>query len=555
MNDKYLYKIGVFLSVSILFAYIITLYIANGLPIYPDEIAARLDHSRIGYDFPYKTGLTPMCRHTMLAYPSLWYLPAWVEWLIHGQIQNLTHLRIHGLVGSGLLLILLLFKLSQKQINPAVPIYKNLSFLLMGMAWILGVLCIGVMPFFLVTLRFEQTILCCLLVQLLLFSLSLKTTSERIIAVLLYFFSASIMLYQHPKALFLTPILILVGCQLFARLKKNIVYLLWILLIMIIITNYHIWVQMVDCSASPNVAAIYSAATVNFKNIWYHPTLFFSELGHSISNYRPELIHLRFQPNSEIGYLPHVSLTGFVRIFNKLIVFNYFALVLSVLFLTVRSYYHDLQHKKFLTPHLLVLELLFCAFLNFSLNLCKHWYDAGYLWALLVCAAVVYVSEHISWLIKQKATYVIFSYVLLVGIVSQYILISNYWQPFHNGFEGPSISLHNYDPTKTDGVFEKLSLACQIDRKKAQYIIIDDATYLYFQQAPYPLAVTYILMGNDQNFLNQFGSKYPIDGMVVRARYLPEILQKKYAIKIDDFICVPKSNIKPLFSEWVVERI
>ena len=555
MRNSYLYKIVLFLSITMISAYLVTLYVASGLPVYPDEIAARLDHARIGYDFPYKTALAPMCKHAMLVYPRLWYVPAWVEWSLYGKIQNLLHLRMIGLFGSVLLLGLLVGKLSQNYFKRRVPIHTNIVFLMMCLGFVLGVLCIGVMPFFLVTLRYEQTMLCCLVIQVILFSLPLKNIHERIFAVIIYFFSVSILLYQHPKALFLTPILLIVGWRLFSHFKIAISVVLGGVLVLMIGVNYHIWVQMVDCAASPNVAALYSASTVNLQNIWHHPGLFLSEVGQSILNFKRELAHLRFHANSEIGYLPSITMTWTVRLFNKVLFFNYGVLVLSILILSVRAYYQDLRQKKVITSHLLLLGILFCAFLNFVLNLCKHWYDAGYLWALLVCAIVVYLAAHRAWILKQKATYFIMIYVLLVGIFSQFILLTHYWQPFREGFAGPSISLHHYDANKNEQILQKLSLLCQIDRTKARYLILDDATYFYFQQAPYPLAITYLLVGEDAQFLGEIGNKYPSDGMVVRARYLPASLQEKYAIKIDDFICVPKSNIQPLYREWLADRI
>lgn len=555
LQRRYLSKAAVFMAGAMLIAYLGTLYVAYGFPIYPDEIAERLALSRIGYDFPYKIDLTPMCKLTHLHYPIFWYLPAWIEWWVHGHIQTLINLRIHGLIGSGLLIILLMYKLNQKPIKNRATFYKNPKFLIIELGFILALLEMGVMPFFLVTLRPEQTILYCLLALSVLYSQTLKTSHARIIALILYFISIAILFYQHPKTIFLTPIVLLVGWRVFSSFKKNIFWCLWIFLMVFVFTSFQIWIQMMDCSASPNVAAIYSGSTVNLHNIVHHPTLFFSELGHSILNFKRELTHLRFLANSEIGYLPSVTLTWPVRVFNIVIFVNYLVLMCGILFFSIRSYYQDLQQKKFLTPHLLVLSILFCAFLNFSLNLCKHWYDAGYLWALLVFATVAYIAEHMAWIIKQKTTYVILIYVLLVGIVSQIILVTHYWQPFQNGFEGVSISLHKYNSQRTERVLKKLSLLCRINRRKSHYLILDDATYLYFQESSCPLAITYLWMGNDQKFLEEFGNSYPSDGMIVRARYLSDSLQKKYAIKIDDFICVPKSHLKPLLRDWLVERM
>ena len=87
---------------------------------------------------------------------------------------------------------------------------------------------------------------------------------------------------------------------------------------------------------------------------------------------------------------------------------------------------------------------------------------------------------------------------------------------------------------------------------KPVYLILDDLTYSYFQQSQYPLAFTYLGYGNDQVFLHGFLHKFQVDGLILRALYLPEWLQRKYAIKVGQFICVAKPNIKPLLEDMFV---
>ena len=549
------YCMIVMLSAVLICCWIGTLYTTHLFPIYPDEIAGQILLARIGFDFPLQVGLLPMCKTHSPHYPFVWYFPAFVEWLLHGHIYNLKVLRMFGIGTSFLLIFSLMFKLCQKNINLMQPLYKKLLFMFVALALIVSLLEIGVVPFFLVTMRPEQLLLFCLSILLILFAMPAQTNTQKIMIVFVYYVSISILLYQHPKSLLLTPVLFIVAYRLFSRFNKYACVSLFLIWICLLIANYYALAgSLIDCHASPKVDAILKTFNVDFHNITKAPSVFFSELWRSLLDYKTDMHRIAFQGSPEINYIPSVTIDRTVNIMNKVISVNYFVIFWATFITSLILFARDLLKNKIITHNLLTVVLFLCIFASVMINKTKHWYDAGYLWSLLVMTFIFFISEYLPYLSKRKTTFVVIIYLLMVAIFSQYFFIEKYEPALNSGFAGPSVSIVDYHYGAVESELEQLASLCHIDRKKSKYLILDDLTYSYFQQSQYPLAFTYLGYGNDQVFLHGFLHKFQVDGLILRALYLSEWLQRKYAIKVGQFICVAQTNIKPLLEDMLAEH-
>ncbi len=543
--------IALLLSLILLGFLIRTLHVAYLFPIYPDEIAERILLSRFWFDFPIKFDLLPMCKKASYRYPVVWYFPGLVEWLWHSQTANLKIFRIIGVGTSCLFFLSVVYKLCQRNINFFAHFYKKIIFFMLALGLVASLLYIGVVPFFLVTVRPEQIILLFLSLLLILFAMRPATSSERNVLILIYFISVSMLLYQHPKTFFLLPVLLVIAYRLFAHCNKYVVVSLFLALIFLVIANYAAWKQVYDCSNSPPVDKFFATFNLNFKNITHDTPAFFSEVWQSFLDYESEIHSISFQTISEINYIPSIGMNHGLVFFNNFIYMNYIIIFGVVLISSLVLYVFDVLKKNVLTPNLLTIVLFLCSFSNLIINRCKHWYDAGYLWCLLVLTAIFYVSNYVPNLSKRRVTYVALIYFLLVGIVSQFYFVKKYAPPLKDGYTGPGVSIATYHHDIIQKELMNATLLCHIDRKSSKNLILDDETYLYFQQSRYPLAFTYLQFIPDPNFLHGFLNKFDIDGLVVRSLYLPHDMQEKYATKIGEFVCVEKSNIRPLFEEMI----
>ncbi len=550
-SNRFFFLMTCALSIVMICFYIRALYPIYLFPIYPDEVAERLALSRMVYDFPIRTNLMPMCKAMPQYYSKIWYFPSSIEWLLHGQIYNLKNFRVISIVSSWLVFLLLTMKLCKKNLAAFDRPNQKRMFIIIALGLVLALLQVGVVPFFLITLRSEQTILILLMIICLLFSEPTERSSKKIIMSLSYFMCVSLLLYLHPKTLLLVPILLIVAWRLFSRFNNKYIFTgLFFALTAIIFANYYLRLATLDCSNSIEVSQMLSGFSINFSNIIKNPTQFLHDLQYNLSDYKIEIDRISFQSIAQVNYLPPITMSRKLVWMNTLITINYWAIFFFTLTSGIVFYVRDLiKHKKIVTDHLLVLVILGCAVINVSINQCKNWYDAGFLWSLLVIAFIILIANHLPFLLKRMYFYVVICYFLLFGTASLYFLIQRYEPPLKEGFYGPSISLVKYDYDSINNELSKLASLCHIDVKKAQNLIIDDLTYFYFQKNKYPLAYSYLFYGNDRSFLHQFLNKFNPGGIVVRSTTLPAPLIEKYAIKRGEFICVPKENLTLLFKE------
>lgn len=554
---RILISVTTVLSLVLIWYFLKSLHTLSLFPIYPDEIAERTMLSRFWYDFPMKSMAIPMCQSYIHSLSWVWYFPGGIEWILHGHFHDLRIFRASGMITGVVFTLLLTFLLFRSNLRLFSSAYKKLIFIMVSFSVVASLLYVGVMPFFLVTTRPEQTILLMLTMTLVLFSIptsSIDTWVKKTSVALVYLICFSTILYMHPKGLYLTPVLFLVAYKLFSHIHcKTFLVVIFIMLSILTIGNYYAWLNFYDCHNYPAVNNVLLSFNINIHDIVTNPRLFFSEILTSAQNYQREINQISFQSNTDINYLPQIEINNKLKRINSLIHINYISLIVCLLIASIALYVSDIRQNKILTKRLLVLVLCFCTISNLLLCKSKNWYDAGYLWSLLVIALVFLSSVHMKYLSKKLVPYLIASYLLTVGICSLHLLISTYKPHFLTGYSGPSIALIHYNYAKNERDLETLERLCDINVNTARGLITDDATYFHFQKAKYPMAYTYLYFAFDQQqFRNFLLNKPEMDGLIVRRTYISPDLQekyKKYAFFAGEFFCVPKSKIDLFFED------
>lgn len=548
---KILSRIAFLLAILLIGLCIRLAYTTYLFPIYPDEIAERILLSRIGYDFPIKFDLMPMCHALSSAYPKLWYLPGFFDWLLYSQIFNLKTFRFVGILLSWCVFLLLSVQVSYKNINVLPKKYSKFLFFLLILGCTLAFFNMGVVPFSLVTNRPETVILFWLILSVIFFERPVTTNVQKVWVTTGFFICITMLLYAHAKTFLLTPVFCIIAHRLFSHFKNKYIYLsLWILFVLILVNNYFLWTSTFTlCPDSAAVNKIFASFNVDLHHLLNNTKLFFLELYNNLLDYQVEIDRITLQSAPEVNYLPSLTVTPAINLFNQLLKWNYLVLFFILLIANSISYGRNILRHQFITLNLLSLTLIVCSFFNVLINSSKHWYDAAYLWSLFVVAGMIYCSGQIPHLLKRKTTYLAMIYFFIMAIISVSILIKEYEPLFLNGFSGPSISLVNYDYKKTKNNLDNLARLCGIDPEHSNNLIVDDLTYHHFQKSKYPLAYTYLFYGSDQYFLSHFWNKFQIDGLIIRAAHVPEPLRNKYATQIGSLICIPKKNIEAFFKE------
>jgi hypothetical protein len=133
----------------------------------------------------------------------------------------------------------------------------------------------------------------------------------------------------------------------------------------------------------------------------------------------------------------------------------------------------------------------------------------------------------------------------VVALLSQIVLIQRYLPTFIAGYAGPSISIAKYDKRKFQHDLSAASLACNIDPIQSKKLVVDDYTYLYFQKSKWPMAITYIWLGNDDKSIRQFFLKVDSDGLVVSCSPMLEPF-KLFVKREGNVCCITKEALKSL---------
>ena len=498
INITLLKSLVVFATIVLLLLYIFSLSILRHFPIYPDEITIRLVLSRMFYDFPTINNSLPFCESFEQSRPLAWYFPGMIGWLLDSQINSLKMLRIIGLifnVGIITLLIWTLFRECRKLVtnnNHSSMFY----WMVICIGLILSLLSIGVLPVFLVINRNEQPIILCLIVLLSIVSaekIQYKSAFSKTKLIVIFYAITSLLLFAHPKALLLIPVILLIAYRLFSSLKNRLLSIaLMLILIFLIMLNFSAWSHAYKCSETPGMMKFLGDMTLKYQDIFYNQHHFFAQINQSLRSTLEYFRKIGFQTFSEVGYLPPLQLTPIYKCVNILI-----RIKISILFLTISTLlpfysYRDFQDKKYFSFNVLLLVLFLSACVGAIFNLTKHWYDVDYFWILLIIVFVFFIKDHLQYHLKNKICNLIQLYLICSGIFSLSIFLYGFAAPIKSGFQGPGIQIHNYDEKKMVYKLHEAIKNCHINLIGSKHLILDNLTYWYFRKSKNPLLIDYV---------------------------------------------------------------
>lgn len=562
---EYLKRIdwAAYISFALIIVFGVTLVTAYFFPIYPDEIQSRFWLSRLPYDFPEKISGAPTCLATFFQpIPSTMYLPGIINWAVHGRVETIPALRQVGFVVAFLWVAGLAVYLYRRAKSSLVQGEGHLSPGILGLyvtGFFIAIFSIGVFVLFLITNRGEQLILPSVVLLIAIFLVSERLGSQghqwpRMGLVVLYFVAVSLILYGHAKGIYLAPLFILVGWQLFSHFKSRVpLVFAMALLTLHIVQDVFALKYAFQCTEVPQLDALLKSFSFDPASLFYDPRHFFDQTFQSWMRSPRYLEQLGFRRETDIGYLPALPRNALAWLANIFIKLNLSIVFLGLFALLPLQYYRrDVVAGRFVTLNLLLLVLFGCALASATFNLPKNWYDAGYLYALLLIIIIFFIGENCPGIIQKSAARKVFLYLGAVALLSQAVFIHRNLQEFMSGFSGPGVSIAKYDSIKTRNDLEAASLSCDIDPVQSEKVVVDDYTYLYFQKSKWPMAITYILLCCDDEssrdtFFRQFVSKVDSDGLVVNCTSMPTPYMP--VVKREGNVCcIPKNDLKNLSS-------
>lgn len=547
-----------YLAIALIAVFGFTLLTAYYFPIYSDEIQVRYWLSRLPYDFPEKISGAPRCLSSFFQpIPSTMYLPGIINWAIHGTLESPTSLRQIGLIVSLLWVAGLALYLYTKAKHSLVQGVKQLSNGMLGLnvtGFIIAIFSIGVFPIFLVINRNEQLILpaVVLLITIFLVSDHLGTKGslwQRIGLIFLYFMAVSLALYGHAKGLFLTPLFVIVGWKLFCHFKSRIPFLVAMALLTIhIVQAYFVYKYAYQCAELPGFEAMIKSFSLDPAWIFNDPRHFIAEAYNSLIRFPRYLEQLGFQESTDAAYLPPLPLLTSAITANILIKLNVtLAFITLTIALPYQYYRKDASEGRYVTVNLALLVLFACALISAIFNLPKHWYDAGYLYALLLITLIVFLGENFSGIFQKNVAGKVSLYLGAVALLSQLVFIDRNLSGFLAGYAGSGVPIGKYESEKIHDDLVAASRTCDIDPVQSNKIVVDDYTYGYFQKGRWPMAFSYIYFSPSDKSIQQFFSKVDSDGLVVYCSSVPA-QYKPFVKKEGNICCIPKNQLKNVFS-------
>ena len=549
-------------STGLIGIFAITLLTSYMFPIYPDEIQARFWLSRLPYDFPEKIGGAPICVSTFSQpLPATMYVPGWIDWVLHGNLQDFHALRLVGLMIAILWVAGLAYYFRDRAWKGSThearaPGSHRLNLYTAG--FFIAVFSVGVFPIFLILNRGDQFIPPSLVLLLFLFLASNRLEQKNqpwqmLGLTVMYFVAVSLVLSGHGKGLFLTPLLVMVGWRLFRRFNNRPLFVFATALLgWHVAQAYSAFKYAFQCSEVPAFAAELGSFYFDPASLFYDPRHFFDQAYHSLLRFEKYLDQLSFQSKTDIGYLPSLPLDSFANSANIFLRLDFaIAFFAIVVLLPVRYYRNDVASGRFVTINATLLILLVCSLASAIFNLPKNWYDAGYLYALLAIIWIFFIGENFRGIFQKPIARMLFLYLGCTALLSQAVFIHRYLPAFWDGYAGPGISIVNYDHEKALDDLTATSRICGIDPVHSKGVIVDDYTYLYYQKSKQPIAFSYVhyVYSGKLDSIARFLSEVDSSGLVTRCRSLPlPASYRNFTRKAGDLCCISGADLKNLSS-------
>ena len=543
----------VLISMLLIVMFSITMVTSYFFPIYPDEVTVRVWLSRTIYDFPEKISIYPTCEGFLQKLPITWFLPGLIEWVIHGNLGDVRILRLLGIIGELVLISILVHQLTISDcIGDTIRGAKksmSLRLVLRSTGFVISILSIGVLPIFLVTNRQEQIVLPLVALMLMVVANIDKHSEVQIqkkkilLETSIYLISVSLILYSHPKGIFLSPFFMLIGFQIFRRYKNRGPMVFGVLVVMaLLVQSYVAWKYTFQCAKTPELNSLLKSFYIDLSEAIHDPRLFFDELLRSLGNFDKYIKQLTFQQYTDASYLPSIQIEEFATLANLVIKMNTLVMFFGALVFLPFFYIKDVLNGRLISLNLVLIVLLVSVLTGASLSLTKNWYDAGYLYVMLVIVCVFIFAGNKHKPLKKSVVVAGLIYLSCTAIFSQAVFNYRYLPAFWEGFEGPGISIKTYDYQQALNDILASSRACAIDPVASKGVIFDDYTYFFFQKSQKPMAISYILYLKNQalaDFVAESGSA----GMVTRCTSIPRAYLP-YVKKTGSVCCVPQEALK-----------
>lgn len=536
----------------VLIVFVGTLITISLFPIYPDEIAIRYTLSRIVEDYPFKSTAIPVCMSTMLKkFEWFEFFPASINWLLHGTISSPLALRILG-VFIAILEFLMIIKLFINTKTSSSGTKGNFSNLVICLGLIFSILGLGNFPIFLVLNRNEQLIIIALLGLLFLYNSLIdgEKWQGRIFGyTLIYFGLLEILLYSHPKSLFLIPVVTLVGIEIFLKIDNKLAKTTFLILFLLIIYSfYNYWKNAYSCPDNTSIDILNKSYSLDLGLLYTNPIKFFEMSILSFINNFKYVDHLIFSESYEVDYLPGEEISFLEQVTNNILIAYFFVIyfIEIVYFLYFYTRKSTISNKKYSSRNLILVILFISINIGAIFNLPKHWYDADYFYYILAIILIQLIAQSSPKLFESKIYVSIIIALFALSITSQGLFIKRNLTAFFSGFEGPGLSLTKFYRDNPRNSIKRLQESCGLNSKNNKFIFVDDLTYWSLKDTKWPFPITYLWIDANKEGLNSLFAKLQPDGVLVRCSSLLYNLGSPI-IKDDngEICCISKENLKP----------
>ena len=331
---------------------------------------------------------------------------------------------------------------------------------------------------------------------------------------LLLVFGFSTVAYIHPKALYLTPFLIVEFLSLIYLWRhRSHGIALWLICIAITstialqATAMH-QTQLLHCTEYPSIEAKMNSQSINL----YKASRSLKNLQQAFDSLTtPELRknafdQLGFKNPPDVGYLPNLPpsiLVDSADLASK-ITLSSIILLGFLKISTTFPRFHGLRAIKLFSFMALCLALT----IPYILSLTKHWYDAAGFCGGITFISVVFLNPHSPRNVRR----IIASLSVLTATLSIAVILSIHDPAFMTGYSGPGVPIHT-NRSAVDKVVKQLISKYHI--KANAPLVVDDLTYEAAKDRPIVIPITYLSLGlqNIDSFrstLDKVGLEYGI---------------------------------------------
>lgn len=523
--------------------------IAVLLPVYTDELAWKLQQSRMHLDALRALGLFPTCGNLSVAIPTVLLPFRLVDALLYEHLSAPFQLRLGGAVTGLLGVIATVLAVRRLRIVGTAA----------SLALVVSFATLGIMPFLLVINRPDQV----LAIAIVLLSLPLLFGAEpaprsRLLDVLyggLLCFACAFVLSEHPRGLFALPLMLLFVARFIGR--KPVATAVCAALVAVAAVSLRHWTARAACS-DPALEKVLVFDNITFAAAHGQlPLYFWAQWQSWLTDPYQFLFIAQFQlkqhygsyfvPDGESGMLAELARRLGTRAFLGLLLAGAFAFVVAAA-RSVRDRRSRLQ--------VLALAALWAFWAASAIGrVQKNEYEAAVMMPVIALAATGSLwaarAELARWfgaarwrLLCRAA----FAGLIGLSLVNQAALLRTYapkafgaWlRPGYAQEQRFSVSLFGYDRLRPRIV--KTGALCGIDpADRPRRLIVDELTYYAYVRASEPVLATYLdargwgyAITDYRRLLSKIGSR----GMVTGCQWIPTELRAD-AKRNGDFCCLP----------------